>query len=262
MRHLFIEDRHKKQIQDKHLNGLLQYIQASNIIILVVNLQDFAGQPDGLKRYENQTVLKEVMEMFAQNGKHQEIVICFTAGDLYEDYIKEKFEGSIQKYVQDELPELYNAARLCRRSGNNLYLHKVAAVAETQNGTLEDGSPCRFPKPGFRSVGINELAERIVQSVQRVVLPYPLANYDQWEWEYTCVKGFFACRDHRATAKIRIKNTGGAGNITVAFTLKGKSNTKTEFFHANETKSVAVTITGLPNHKKGETGKIDCFRAK
>ena len=262
LRHLFVEDRHKTLIQDKHLAGLLQYIQASSIIMLIVNLQDFAGQPDGLKRYDNQTVLKEVVEMFAKNDKHQEIIICFTAGDLYDEYIKEEFDGDIRKYVRQELPELYNAARLCRAAGNNLYLHKVSAVADTQSGFLEDGRPTRLPKPGFKSTGLNELTERIVQSVQRVTLPYPLTNHDAWEWEYTCIKGFFSCRKHRATAKIPVKNAGGAGNITVEFSLNGKSNSQTEYFRADETKYVIVTIPGLPNHRKCENGKINCFRTK
>jgi GTPase SAR1 family protein len=261
LRDLFIKDRHKKPIQEKHFKDLLEYIQSSSIVILVANLKDFVGEPDGMERQKNQTVLREVVEMSTKNGKHQEILICFTAEDLYKDYIKEYFDGDFKKYFQKELPELYNAVRLARKPSGSPYIHNVAAVADTLEKPNEDGTQGYFPKPGFTSTGLTELIKQIAQSAVRVSLPNPQWD-DNCEFEYTCVRGFFTCRDHRATAKIFVKNTGGAGKITVEFSLKGKTNSETVFFGANEGKLVTVTVSGLPNHRTGDDGKSFCFRTQ
>jgi GTPase SAR1 family protein len=154
--------------------ALLEYVQSSSIIILVANLQDFRGEPEYIKRKENELVLKEIIDMFAADDKHQDIAVVFTAWDLYEADIAKNF-GGFRDYISRELPQLWNAMRLGAKSGDSYKVITVSAVAETEFRSDENGSVFRVPKRGFRSQNLDKLTDWLVKSVRKYAVPpqYP-----------------------------------------------------------------------------------------
>ncbi|MDR3197723.1 MAG: hypothetical protein LBU34_07620 [Planctomycetaceae bacterium] len=161
LRELFSKNTYKK----KNLSGiqreLLDYIQTASVVILVVNLLHFRGEPDGLKRKQNEFVLKEVIDMFAADDKHQDIAIVFTAWDLYYADITKNY-GNFTNYIKKELSLLYNAMRLGFQAGDSICWFPVAAVMDTE---LKNN--IRVPKPNFRSGGLDTLSNWLVRIVQR-----------------------------------------------------------------------------------------------
>ncbi|MDR2706600.1 MAG: hypothetical protein LBC02_12545 [Planctomycetaceae bacterium] len=161
LRELFSKNTYKQ----KNLSGiqreLLDYIQTASVVILVVNLLHFRGEPDGLKRKQNEFVLKEVIDMFAADSKHQDIAVVFTAWDLYYADITKNY-GNFTNYLQKELPQLYNAMRLGFQSGDSIHWFPVAAVMDTE---LKNN--IRVPKSNFRSGGLDTLSNWLINIVQR-----------------------------------------------------------------------------------------------
>jgi GTPase SAR1 family protein len=161
LRELFSKDNYKK----KNLSGiqreLLDYIQTASIVIIVVNLIHFRGEPDGLKRKQNEFILKEIVDMFAADNKHQDIAVVFTAWDLYYTDITKNY-GNFTNYLQKELPQLYNAIRLGHQSGDSIHWFPVAAVMDT-----EVKNNIRVPKPNFRSGGLDTLNNWLLHIIHR-----------------------------------------------------------------------------------------------
>ncbi|GHT44724.1 hypothetical protein FACS189454_02890 [Planctomycetales bacterium] len=160
LRELFSKNTHKQ----KNLSGLqrelLEYIQTASVVIIVVNLLHFRGEPDGLKRKQNEFVLKEVVDMFAADRKHQDIAVVFTAWDLYHADITRNY-GDFTNYLKKELTLLYNAMYLGHQSGDSIRWFPVAAVMDT-----EVRNNVRVPKPGFRSGGLDKLSQWLINAVQ------------------------------------------------------------------------------------------------
>ncbi|GHT46313.1 hypothetical protein FACS189454_07260 [Planctomycetales bacterium] len=149
----------KPDLAAQHRN-LLDYIKESSAIVIVVNLGLFIGEADYIKRKENELILKEVTDMFAADGKHQDIAFVFTAWDQYQETVEQKY-GSFRVYMAKELPLLHNAIKLGIRSGDSISFFPVAAVADT-----EIKNSRRVPCPGFRSVGIDTLTDWLIKSIQ------------------------------------------------------------------------------------------------
>jgi len=160
LRELFSKDTYKKVNLTGIQRELLNYIQTASVVIIVVNLLHFRGEPDNLKRKQNEFVLKEVVDMFAADGKHQDIAIVFTAWDLYHADITKNY-GNFTNYLQKELPQLYNAMRLGHQSGDTIRWFPVAAVMDT-----EVRNNIRVPKPNFRSGGLDTLSNWLLNAVQ------------------------------------------------------------------------------------------------
>lgn len=165
LRQLFSEGYQSPNLSDQQ-RAILKYLQESSLVIIVVNLKHFTGESDYLKQRENELILKEVVDMFAMDSKHQDLSIVFTAWDQYGGGVEKKY-GSFLNYIQKELSTLYNAARSARAAGDVVEFFKAAAVADTELKTREDGKTVRVPKPGFTSIGIDELSNWIIGSVQK-----------------------------------------------------------------------------------------------
>jgi GTPase SAR1 family protein len=161
LRELFSKDTYKKNNLSNIHRNLLDYIQNASVVILVVNLLHFRGEPDALKRKQNEFVLKEVIDMFATDTKPQDIAVIFTAWDLYCADITKHY-GNFAKYLQQELPQLYNAIRLGQQAGDSIYCFPVAAVMDT-----EIKNNIRVPKPNFRSGGLDMVSNWLINIIHR-----------------------------------------------------------------------------------------------
>jgi hypothetical protein len=163
LRQLFSDDRFKSPNLTNSERDMLEYIQSSKIIVLVVNLKDYSGEEEYVKRKENERVLTSVVQMFTGDGDVQDILVAFTAYDQYRPMIKEKY-GSFGEYVKKELTHFCN---VCRVSEDRTKAIAVAAVGETEVRTDKDGEPRRKPKKGFKDLKLSQLTNWVRESVAK-----------------------------------------------------------------------------------------------
>ncbi|MDR2116516.1 MAG: hypothetical protein LBP87_09055 [Planctomycetaceae bacterium] len=171
LRNLFAFERHKNR------NGLyeiesviLNYLVNSSLVVFVVNLQDFVGEPDEMKRKENEFTLKEIIDKFTANENQQDIIIVFTAYDLYEAEIKK--HGNLEQYIKEEFIYLFHAVenwakKFHKNDDVRQLLLPVAAIAETEIITDDNGTVRRVPKQNFRSFGIDKFSDWIIEGITK-----------------------------------------------------------------------------------------------
>ncbi|MDR2755833.1 MAG: hypothetical protein LBC20_09020 [Planctomycetaceae bacterium] len=175
LRNLFAFERHKDWDGLFEMEQIiLNYLLNSSLVIFVVNLQDFVGEPDVMKRKENEFMLKEVIDTFTANENQQDIIIVFTAYDLYEAEIKK--HGNFEQYIKEELIYLFHAVqnwskKFYRNDNVSHLFFPAAAVAETEIITDTNGTVRRVPKPNFTSFGIDKLSDWIINIIKKNAEP-------------------------------------------------------------------------------------------
>jgi len=158
---LFLKDTYKTT-SDKHDRGVLDYIKNSDIVILTVNVNDFCGEKNKDERWKNSVVLQGVLEVLAEDSNHRHIAVVFTAWDEKQAYV-EKHGGTIENYLEKELPRLHNAIISMQDSRSTIKILPVAAFV----GIESDTHPIRLPEKDFRSIGIDKLSDWILKVVKK-----------------------------------------------------------------------------------------------
>jgi hypothetical protein len=171
-RNLFSYERYKDlNLLSEIERNILNYLVNSTLVVFVVNLQDFVGEPDILKRKENELMLKEIIDQFTVNENQPDIVVVFTAYDLYEAEMKK--HGTFEQYIQEEFVYLFNSLKTWtkkfHRNNNDVsrLFFPAAAVAETEIITDTNTQPRRIPKPNFTSYGIDKLSDWIIGGIKK-----------------------------------------------------------------------------------------------
>ncbi|MDR1383378.1 MAG: formylglycine-generating enzyme family protein [Planctomycetaceae bacterium] len=166
LRALFSNERRNDTNLSEHERSVLDYLTNSSIIVIVVNLDDFVGEPEVFKRVENELILKDIIDIYAADKQHQDIAVVFTAYDLYQAEMEEQ-HGCFEDYVKNKLRILWQAMRVGRQSGNmSIDLFPVAAVNKTE---ICPESRRRVPKPNFTSFGLEEFSDWVLTKVQQQI---------------------------------------------------------------------------------------------
>jgi GTPase SAR1 family protein len=136
----------------------IEYIHNSTILLVLINLSDFIGESNEAKRIENGFTLKDVLDELLKDQERQ-IAFVFTAYDLYVETIRTKY-GTVEQFLETELPYLHNA-----HGGKTVKCFAVAAVADTEIKTGDDGIPRRVPAHNFSSKGLKPLITWLAAAV-------------------------------------------------------------------------------------------------
>ncbi len=153
MRLLFAEDRHSDESLPTQLQELVTYCRESTILIILINLKDFVGEADDMRRVENQAALKAALDLLTKSDHPKKIAFVFSQCDQYEQTISKY--GSLENLLRSEFPYIYGA----HYKGKAPALFPVAAVSETRIVVDQDGKPYRVPAEGFESSGLEPLME-------------------------------------------------------------------------------------------------------
>ena len=153
MRMLFADDRYKDQSLPAQLQQLVDYCHNSNILIILINLKDFIGESDDMRRVENQAALKSALDLLASKDDSKRVAFVFSQCDQYEATIEQ--HGSLENLLRTEMPYIYGA----HYKGKAPALFPVAAVAETKVEVDLNGTPRRVPTADFKSTGLEPLIE-------------------------------------------------------------------------------------------------------
>jgi adenylate kinase family enzyme len=157
------EDFHRLFTKKEFLNTtsskdqeLLDYLHDSQIILLLINLQDFLDESleeDRVKlKLQRQIALKEFLTEIRKDKK-RDIAIVFTAYNQYQETIEKRY-GSRNEFFQQELPFIYYE----HFAEEQVLGFPVSAVAQTVINEENN----RVPAQGFTSEGLDNLLKWIV----------------------------------------------------------------------------------------------------
>lgn len=138
----------------------IDYIRSATVLLVLVNLRDFIGEPDENRVIENAFTLKGLLDQLKADKEERQVVFLFTAYDQYETTIKKDY-GTVWNFFEKELSYLYHA----HISGKPVKCFPVAAVAETEAKVDSDGISRRVPAHDFRSQGLEPFVQWLAEAV-------------------------------------------------------------------------------------------------
>ncbi|MDR1925071.1 MAG: hypothetical protein LBQ66_11930 [Planctomycetaceae bacterium] len=97
---------------------LFKYLMSSNVVIMIVNLDDFADARTLTQRSDCENTLKEAVDNLAKTGVCHHILVCFTAYDKYKAQIDQYRNGAdspLMEYLRRELPLFYHSCAMAAR---------------------------------------------------------------------------------------------------------------------------------------------------
>lgn len=137
----------------EHLRPLAEYCQEADLVILLVNLQDFLGEAAGEQRAYNEMALKFALDFVGARRGQKHCCAVFTQIDLYCGLLEQ--HGTWNGVAAALVPKLSSAYF----HNGNIPIFGLAAVDGTEIRSDERGMPRRFPAPGFSSTGFQPLVD-------------------------------------------------------------------------------------------------------
>lgn len=147
-----------------HLRQLAAYYQAADIVICLVNLKDFEGEADSVRRTDNEIVIKSALQRLSgDEGESRRLFLLFTQTDLYQHIRRE--HGNWAQVAKKFLPYVYGA----HVSRGQVKVGAVAAVHDTIVIIDAEGRPRRAPAPDFESRGLDTLMNDVAKEAAQIV---------------------------------------------------------------------------------------------
>jgi hypothetical protein len=145
-----------------HLADLAQYCRLADVVVVLINMQDFIGEADAELRSHNELALKFAFDYVREAGPHKCCCAVFTQTDLYPDLAAR--HGGWNGVAQAHLPRVWGAHF---RDGQ-VPVFDVAAVDRTEVRVDEQGTPRRFPAKDFQPRGYALLLDWLQFSLTRL----------------------------------------------------------------------------------------------
>ena len=162
LRQLFTSEEYEGNFSNipQHFRPLMEYLAHADILLVVLNIKDYCGETDTMRKIDNQAALKTALDHICEN-KAPRIAFVFTQMDQYEGYIQQY--GGLENFCGRELSYLRNSYM----NGVNACF-SVSAVNQTETREMSDGSFQRVPVYGFKSKGLVELGDWLAKEVKEV----------------------------------------------------------------------------------------------
>jgi hypothetical protein len=162
IRRLFSDNRSEPGAVPDDLQELADYCRNAAIVIFLVNLKDFLGQPNLEMRSATELALKFGMEYVKQAGSStKQCCLVFTQVDQYPGLADE--EGTWANVARKYLPRLFGG----QLSQGDIPVLAVSAVSSTQLVVDAQGMAEKIPARGFQSEGFDELLSWIEEAEGR-----------------------------------------------------------------------------------------------
>lgn len=157
----------------QRLQPLAQYCRSADIVLFLIDLEDFLGTGDAMQRTENEAAIKSAMDFLRTDIRLRRVCMVLTKGAQYRETARQ--HGGWRALLSEQMPLIFGA----HIALGNMAVYVVDAVADVGVGVDEYGLPQRFPKPGFRSQGLDALVQWLVKSVEDFApLSVPLSGLD------------------------------------------------------------------------------------
>lgn len=161
LRRLFADDQiDRVDSLHEQLRKLAEYLQSAEIVLFLINLKDFEGEADSLKKLENQWAIKYAMDWLAKQPDRREFALVFTQADLYREYGNRP--GGWSSVAEQYLNFIYGA----HLQGGNVPIFPVSAIPNTKVVVGVNSVPRRVPELPFRPQGLGGLLKWISTKTQ------------------------------------------------------------------------------------------------
>ena len=145
-----------------HLQALAEYCRSADIILFLINLKDFVGQSNAEQRTANEAAIKSAMDYLGGNDRRRRVCLVLTQTDLYRNLARVR--GGWLNLAAEAVPYVFSAHVRVQQ----VAVHPISAVADTQVAVDRDGTPRRVPTAGFRSEGLDEVITWLTTQVRDV----------------------------------------------------------------------------------------------
>ncbi|WP_254508133.1 hypothetical protein [Anatilimnocola floriformis] len=150
LRLLFAEEQVSDENLPTRLQALAEIVRTADAVAFLVNLRDFIGEQDAVKRLKNEWLLRGAMDYRHATCPARPMCIVFTQADLYRDELRQ--EASLQLVAQKYLPHV--AGRYLQDDAVPIF--RISAVGATITKPDELGRPRRVPDGQLRCKGFSE----------------------------------------------------------------------------------------------------------
>ena len=142
-----------------------EVFDSASVLLVLINLESFI-EKDVTSAGENKGTLVNAMTNFLEKNKQEgrscQVCFLFTAYGQYESVILSKW-GSVKEFLEQEIPPLYYEFL---DEHSNIEVLPVAAINDTEARVdPHSGKTIRYPKPGFRTAGLNKLTKWLSEAV-------------------------------------------------------------------------------------------------
>ncbi len=180
LRLLFGEEKiHRMEDLPESLRELAAYCRSADIVLFLVNLKDFEGEGDALRRTDNEAAIKIAMDYLSQVDRRRRFCVVFTQADLYRERARLR-EGWLA-LASEIIPYITGAYLQSIRipMGDRVPVFPVSAVNRTRIAVDDQGVPRRVPDPPFGSDGLEVVVEWMttqVREIHRLQNPPPIPS--------------------------------------------------------------------------------------
>lgn len=169
LRQLFGDERIQQPEELKgSLRTLAAYCRSADIVLFLINLKDFDGQPDPLKRTDNELAIKLAMDYLCVDDRPRRFCLIFTQADLYSEAAQVR--GGWTALAVEMIPIISGA--YLRPSGTPasrvVPVFPVSAVNRTRIEVDEKGIPRRVPHPPFGSDGLEPVVAWLTSQAREI----------------------------------------------------------------------------------------------
>ncbi len=173
LRRIFSADANLASIPPE-LQELASTVATSDIVILLVNLGDFLGTPEGDRRRGSELVVKFILDACLRRQPAPSIALVFTQADRFPDVLTSQ-NMDLHPVTKRYLPLVYESmTRHPHFASGGIYGCVVSAVNKTRIVVDTNNVARSVPAPGFQSDGFDGLLQWL-----QIVAAKPPA----WDWE-------------------------------------------------------------------------------
>lgn len=155
------EMHHASSAIPEHMRKLLDYCVNADILLVLVNIQDFVGSVDRERHLDNQAALKGAIDYLNRKGD-KEVALLFTQYDRYEKSIEAY--GGLGPFLMNEMSYIFGA----HIHGKPTMTMTISAVNDTVVVADAQGRRYQAPARNFTSSGLNALTDWLLLAVSAV----------------------------------------------------------------------------------------------
>ncbi len=147
----------------KDLREVFEYLNRSNVILFLVNMEDILGQSDKQSLKNVLNVDQMIYVLNQPTNIPRKCAVVLSQYDKYKPEVDQKYGGDVLEYLRVNLPQLHG--QYVRNKSFEII--PVAAVEQTQT-VVENGTVKKVPAPEFTSYNLETLIRWIAAAVDEL----------------------------------------------------------------------------------------------
>lgn len=147
----------------KDLRDIFLYLNRSNIVLFLVNMEDILGRSDKQSLKNVLNVDQMIYVLNQRSDIPRKCAVVLSQYDKYKPEVDQQFGGDVLEYLRAYLPQLHGQYV----QNKSFEIIPVAAVEQTQT-IVENGNVRKVPSPGFTSYNLETLIRWLASAVDEL----------------------------------------------------------------------------------------------